>query len=129
MKVARTVAMLLLFRPASASSAAPGGTTPELRKEMLKKADDWSVPQPKAGAKVVKIWVYRSGFKTDEMVEDIYDRYRNDATVRDVSSSDKFSGPGAGFPHDRIELRDFIACHWAGWLKLNPYFSDIPVGV
>ena len=49
----------------------------------------------------------------------IYDRYFNDTTVRDVSSSDKFSGPGAGFPHDRIELRDFIACHWARWLKLN----------
>jgi hypothetical protein len=51
--------------------------------------------------------------------QDIYDHYHNDTTVRDVASSDKFSGPGAGFPHDRIEVRDFIACHWAEWLKLN----------
>ena len=46
-KLTRTVAMLLLFCPAS-TYAAPGVATPELRKEILKKADDWSVPQPKA---------------------------------------------------------------------------------
>ena len=56
--------------------------------------------------------------------QDIYDRYRNDTTVRDISSSNKFSGPGAGFPHDRIELRDFIDCHWAEWLKLDATFPE-----
>ncbi len=51
--------------------------------------------------------------------QDIYNHFRDDTTVRDVSSSDKFSGPSAGFPHDRIEMRDFIYEHWSTWLKLD----------
>ncbi len=49
----------------------------------------------------------------------IYVRFRDDQTVRDESASDKFSGPGAGFPHTRIEMRNFIHTHWGDWLKLE----------
>lgn len=49
----------------------------------------------------------------------IYDTYSKDPTLRDELSSKKFSGPCAGFPHVKIEVRDFIARHWARWLKLE----------
>ena len=49
----------------------------------------------------------------------IYELYGEDRTVRDETSSEKFSGPGAGFPHMRIEVRDFIHCHWGGWLDVE----------
>jgi len=49
----------------------------------------------------------------------IYDQYKDDQTIRDESTSEKFSGPGAGFPHRKIEVRDFIHMHWARWLKLK----------
>ncbi len=49
----------------------------------------------------------------------VYDRFQDDKTVRDVLTSPKFSGPGAGFPHDKIEMRDFLYWHWAEWLKLK----------
>jgi len=50
---------------------------------------------------------------------DIYVRFHADEAIRDVSTSEKFFGPGAGFPHDRIAMRDFIHKHWARWLKLE----------
>lgn len=49
----------------------------------------------------------------------IYERFRNDKRVRDESTSEKFSGPGAGFPHDKLAMRDFVHMHWARWLKLE----------
>jgi len=49
----------------------------------------------------------------------VYERFRTDATVRDESTSEKFDGPGAGFPHPRIAMRDFIHEHWACWLELE----------
>jgi hypothetical protein len=50
---------------------------------------------------------------------DIFLRYRADETIRDNSTSEKFSGPGAGYPHDRIAMRDFIYLHWSRWLDLK----------
>ena len=49
----------------------------------------------------------------------VYDRFSNDKTLRDESTSQKFSGPGAGFPHEKIEMRDFLHEHWARWMKLE----------
>jgi hypothetical protein len=51
--------------------------------------------------------------------QSIYDRYHDDATIRDIADSEKFSGPGAGYPHHRISMRDFVHEHWARWLKLD----------
>jgi len=42
----------------------------------------------------------------DEVLQsffNVYYRFREDKTVREVSTSEKFSGPGAGFPRRRIE--------------------------
>lgn len=50
---------------------------------------------------------------------EIYLRFRDDVTVRDESTSKKYSGPGAGFPHARISMRDFVHQHWAWWLDLE----------
>ncbi len=50
---------------------------------------------------------------------EVFVRFHTDETVRDVSTGKKFSGPGAGFPHDRISMRDFVHEHWAQWLKLD----------
>jgi hypothetical protein len=41
--------------------------------------------------------------------------FLDDAALRDVDSSKKFDGPGAGFPYHRIEVRDFVALEIA-WL-------------
>jgi hypothetical protein len=49
----------------------------------------------------------------------IYDRFRDDARIRDESTSKKFSGPGAGFPHDKLSMRDFVHMHWARWYELK----------
>jgi hypothetical protein len=49
----------------------------------------------------------------------IYDDFGRDATVRNTSASPKFSGPGAGFPHDRIRVMDFIHREFATWLELD----------
>jgi hypothetical protein len=49
----------------------------------------------------------------------IYDRYQSSTEIRDESTSEKFSGPGAGFPHTKIAMRDFLHQHWARWLKLE----------
>lgn len=49
----------------------------------------------------------------------IYDRFRNDERVRDNSTSKKFSGPGAGFSHERLSMRDYVHIHWASWLDLK----------
>lgn len=52
-----------------------------------------------------------------DLYYEIYMEYRDDPTIRDESSSRKYSGPGAGFPHRRLALRDFIHMHWSRWLK------------
>jgi hypothetical protein len=44
---------------------------------------------------------------------------RRVASVRDESTSEKFSGPGAGFPYRKIAVRDFVHQHWARWLDLT----------
>jgi hypothetical protein len=49
----------------------------------------------------------------------IYDDFGKDPTVRDTADSPKFDGPGAGFPHDRIRMMDFIHRKFAGWLELD----------
>lgn len=49
----------------------------------------------------------------------IYDRFRDDARIRDESTSKKFSGPGAGFPHAKLAMRDFVHIHWARWYELK----------
>jgi hypothetical protein len=49
----------------------------------------------------------------------IYDRFRNDRRIRYESSSEKFSGPGAGFPHSKLAMNDFVHMHWADWLDLE----------
>lgn len=49
----------------------------------------------------------------------IYDRCQSSTEIRDESTSEKFSGPGAGFPHTKIAMRDFLHQHWARWLKLE----------
>lgn len=36
-------------------------------------------------------------------------QHLNDETVRDTRSDKRFDGPGAGFPHDKIEVRNFAA--------------------
>lgn len=49
----------------------------------------------------------------------IFDRYADDQTLRKNSSSKKFGGPGAGFPYDNLELRNFIHIHYGGWLQIE----------
>lgn len=49
----------------------------------------------------------------------IYARFCDDRTVRDESTSEKYSGPCAGFPYARIAMQDFIHRHWAQWLDLE----------
>ena len=49
----------------------------------------------------------------------IYDDFGQDPTVRYTSASPKFDGPGAGFPHDRIRMMDFIHQEFASWLELD----------
>lgn len=49
----------------------------------------------------------------------IYDRFRNDTRIRDESTSGKFSGPGAGFPHRKIAMRDYVHTHWGRWLGMK----------
>jgi|GEM_PF-1472545 len=51
--------------------------------------------------------------------QEIFARFGDDKSIRDTAASEKFSGPGAGFPYDKIEMRDFIHEHWAAWLKLE----------
>ena len=45
--------------------------------------------------------------------------YLNDAEVRDVNADKRLTGPGAGFPYDRIEVRDFVALKLAGLLGIE----------
>ncbi|MBS0203245.1 MAG: hypothetical protein JSS49_10130 [Planctomycetes bacterium] len=49
----------------------------------------------------------------------IYVTYRDDMTVRDILSSEKFSGPAAGFEYKQLAMRDFIRLRWARCLRLN----------
>lgn len=49
----------------------------------------------------------------------IYDDFGKDPSVRDTADSPKFAGPGAGFPHDRIRMKDFIHREFASWLELE----------
>lgn len=49
----------------------------------------------------------------------IYDDFGKDPTVRNTADSPKFDGPGAGFPHDRIRMKDFIHREFASWLELD----------
>lgn len=49
----------------------------------------------------------------------IHDRYESSKTVRMNSLSRKFDGPGAGFPYDNLELRNFIHIHYGHWLKVS----------
>jgi hypothetical protein len=45
--------------------------------------------------------------------------FLDDAEVRDTKSDARFGGPGAGFPYDRIEVRDFVAVELAGLLGVE----------
>ena len=56
----------------------------------------------------------------------IYDRFRNDKRNRYEWLSEKFSGPGAGFPHSKISMRDYLHTHWAEWLGLE--LNDLKEG-
>jgi len=49
----------------------------------------------------------------------VFLRFRDDETIRDESTSEKYGGPGAGFPYTRIAMQDFIYLHWARWLTLG----------
>jgi hypothetical protein len=49
----------------------------------------------------------------------VYLRFSADERIRDDTSSQKFSGPGAAMYYKQISIRDFIHLHWASWLKLN----------
>ncbi len=49
----------------------------------------------------------------------IHDRYASNKTLRKNSLSRKFDGPGAGFPYDKLELRNFIHIHYGRWLKVE----------
>jgi len=49
----------------------------------------------------------------------IFDRYGRDQTLRKNSTSKKFDGPGAGFPYDDLELRNFIHIHFGRWLEVE----------
>jgi hypothetical protein len=49
----------------------------------------------------------------------IHDRHASDQTLRKNSTSKKFDGPGAGFPYDNLELRNFINMHYGRWLKVE----------
>jgi hypothetical protein len=40
--------------------------------------------------------------------------FLDDAALKDVSSGSKFEGPGAGFPYNKIEVRDFAVWEIAG---------------
>jgi hypothetical protein len=45
--------------------------------------------------------------------------FLDDAEVRDTKSDARFDGPGAGFPYDRIAVRDFVADTLAGLLGVE----------
>jgi hypothetical protein len=45
--------------------------------------------------------------------------FLDDAEVRDNKSDARFDGPGAGFPYDRIAVRDFVADTLAGLLGVE----------
>jgi hypothetical protein len=45
--------------------------------------------------------------------------FLGDAALRDKHSNAKFSGPGAGFPYDKIEVRDFVALQIARLLGIE----------
>ena len=47
----------------------------------------------------------------------ILDDRADGSKVRDNKTSEKFSGPGAGFPYEKLAMRDFIHLHYARWLK------------
>jgi len=49
----------------------------------------------------------------------VLNRYSDDLTIRDNSTDKRFDGPGAGFPHEKIAMRDFIHTCWASWLELK----------
>jgi hypothetical protein len=45
--------------------------------------------------------------------------FLDDTELRDVKANNQFDGPGAGFPYDKIEVRDFVACQMAGMLDIQ----------
>jgi hypothetical protein len=47
----------------------------------------------------------------------IYERFGRDETLRDKSSSEKFKGARAVFPHDRITMGNFVHMMFANWLE------------
>ncbi|HKD36867.1 MAG TPA: hypothetical protein VKB78_08695, partial [Pirellulales bacterium] len=63
MKLSLTLVPTVALCLASGQPASAQGMSAEQRKELLKKANDWSVPQPKPTAKIVKIWAYKSETK------------------------------------------------------------------
>ncbi len=71
-KLTQSAAFFVGLCVASISLAMAQGASPEQRKELLKKADDWSVPQPKAGARIVKIWIYQSSTQKTPRMTDYY---------------------------------------------------------
>ena len=49
----------------------------------------------------------------------IHDRYASNKTLRKNGLSRKFDGPGAGFPYENLELRNFIHIHYGRWLEVE----------
>ncbi len=45
--------------------------------------------------------------------------YLDDSTLRDEDSDKRFHGPGAGFPYDKIEVRNFVALKMAYLLGIE----------
>ncbi len=45
--------------------------------------------------------------------------FLDDTELRDVKANNRFDGPGAGFPYDKIEVRDFVACQMAWMLDIQ----------
>lgn len=74
------IAIVIASASCSTTGNLPVGTTPEVqptvklnskdRVRLLRKARDWGVPQPDAGAGLVKVWVFRRG--SDANAEDFY---------------------------------------------------------
>ena len=49
----------------------------------------------------------------------LWSRFLDDKTLRDNSKDKRLQGPGAGFPYEKIELRDAVALDIAALLNID----------
>ncbi len=49
----------------------------------------------------------------------LFSHFLDDATLRDISKDKRFDGPSAGFPYDKIEVRDAVTLDLAAQLHID----------